>query len=405
VRPKLLVYNLTFPPDQVSTAYLVADIVKGVSEEGWDVQVFTSTPHYNFSKDFTKISSKSGFFNRKTDYYGVPVTHCYQYKARNILIRGVFILYFHLSFFRYVIFNEKPDVIYAPSPPLTSGFISGILAKLYGIKVVYNVQEIYPDILRKSNYKLPSFIWNALGWIERKTYEWSDKIVTIDEYFARRLVLRTDSGKVCVIPNFVSISKEEESIIPSGLKGELENKYVLAYFGNLGRVQNWELIIDVMGMLKADKEIVLLLVGGGDRFEFLCNAALENDNIILLPYQSKSSINGLMELSDLHIIAMDSASDYDGLPSKSLSILAHGKPLLVSTSSDTPLANLTENCGNAVRVDLNDVVSFADAVNKFKADEFTHLSSRNGIAFVQMNYTKEKVLDSYLKLFNDLLES
>ena len=53
MRPKLLVYNLTFPPDQVSTAYLVADIVKGVSEEGWDVKVFTSTPHYNFSNDFT----------------------------------------------------------------------------------------------------------------------------------------------------------------------------------------------------------------------------------------------------------------------------------------------------------------------------------------------------------------
>ena len=63
MKPKLLIYNLTFPPDQVSTAYLVADIAKGVSDAGWDVEVFTSTPHYNFSQDFKNISSSPKKYN------------------------------------------------------------------------------------------------------------------------------------------------------------------------------------------------------------------------------------------------------------------------------------------------------------------------------------------------------
>ena len=42
---------------------------------------------------------------------------------------------------------KKPDIILTPSPPLTSGIISILLARIKGSKSIYNVQEIYPDLL------------------------------------------------------------------------------------------------------------------------------------------------------------------------------------------------------------------------------------------------------------------
>ena len=402
---KLLIYNLTFPPDQVSTAYLISDIAKGFHDAGWKVTVFTSTPHYNFSKNFRNISRRSGWFHRKTTYYGIPVTHCFQYKSKNKLIRGLFILYFHWSFLTYFMFNNRPDIIFAPSPPLTSGFLAGMIGKLFDIRVVYNVQEVYPDILLKTTKKMPKFLWSFLKWIEKKTYSWCDNIVVIDEAFAERLKIRTNPNKICTIPNFVTF---DESRIQKEFSIEdttINDKFVLAYFGNLGLVQDWETILDAMHLLEEESDIVLLLIGGGDMYEYLENKAKHVSNITILPYQSKSTIQAFMEKSDLHIIAMNESSDYDGLPSKTLTILASGKPLLVSTSLDTPLANLAHNCGNAVRVDLGDSIAMKRAILKFKNAEYTSLSPEKGIEYVNKSYTKNIVISRYLELFSDLVNT
>ena len=77
---KLLIHTLTFPPDQVSTAYLYGDIAQKFVSEGWEVEVFTTVPHYNYSENFCVVS-KLGLFTRTTEYHGIKVRHFYQSKS------------------------------------------------------------------------------------------------------------------------------------------------------------------------------------------------------------------------------------------------------------------------------------------------------------------------------------
>ena len=44
---KLLIHSIVFSPDGVSTAYLYNDIALGFKNAGYDVEVLTTTPHYN----------------------------------------------------------------------------------------------------------------------------------------------------------------------------------------------------------------------------------------------------------------------------------------------------------------------------------------------------------------------
>ena len=44
---KILVLNLVFPPDNVSTAHIVGRLAREIVERGHEVVVLTSTPHYH----------------------------------------------------------------------------------------------------------------------------------------------------------------------------------------------------------------------------------------------------------------------------------------------------------------------------------------------------------------------
>ena len=50
-KKRLLIYSLVFSPDGVSTAYLYNDIALGFLENGYEVTVLTTTPHYNLIQE------------------------------------------------------------------------------------------------------------------------------------------------------------------------------------------------------------------------------------------------------------------------------------------------------------------------------------------------------------------
>ncbi len=139
VKKHILIHTLIFPPDQVSTSYLYGDLVQAFVKSGFKVTVLTTFPHYNFSGDFRNKSRVGGFFWRKTDYFGAKVHHFPQKKSKSSLYRAFYIIAFHLAFFLKALFIKKVDVILTPSPPLTSGFLSGVLGGFKRAKVIYNV--------------------------------------------------------------------------------------------------------------------------------------------------------------------------------------------------------------------------------------------------------------------------
>lgn len=48
---KILIHSLIFSPDGVSTAYLYSDIARRLHDEGHEVVVLSTTPHYNIVEE------------------------------------------------------------------------------------------------------------------------------------------------------------------------------------------------------------------------------------------------------------------------------------------------------------------------------------------------------------------
>ena len=151
---KILIHTLIFSPDGVSTAYLYNDIALRFQKEGYEVVVLSTTPHFNVVKEQLgkqPLKWKIPGIYKESNFHGIRVLHVPQKKFKSTVLRILGFVYWHIISFILGLCIRKVDVIVSPSPPLSIGMVNLILSWLKGCKVIYNVQEIYPDILKKKN--------------------------------------------------------------------------------------------------------------------------------------------------------------------------------------------------------------------------------------------------------------
>lgn len=401
MKKRVLIHTLIFPPDQVSTSYLYGDIVQKLIKSGYDVVVLTTFPHYNYDGDF-KQKSSWGLFWRKTGYFGSEVFHFPQSKSDSKIIRGTYILLFHLAFLIKALTLKKFHYILTPSPPITSGFLSGIVAKIRGAKAIYNVQEIYPDVIIKQGGIKNRLIINFLKSIEKYTYRLSEKVVTIDELFSKNIENRLERSKLLCIPNFIDtdLYKPFEGEYSKDLV--FNGKYIVGYVGNLGKVQDWEAILKVIEFLQQENDIHFLIIGGGSEFEKLKRNEEKYSNLSVWPYQVREKIPEINSRINLHLIAMTQASDYDGLPSKVFAILSSGRPILAASNIDSPLSSILKKSGNGVIVGLGDHDALSNMIIEISKGLLHKDANSIGRQFVLDNYSKDVVTSKYVSLLKEL---
>ena len=204
---RVLIHSIVFSPDGVSTAYLYNDIAIGLVENGFDVVVLTTTPHYNLIEselDKQPISKRIFGLYYVSNFKGILVYHIPLKKYKSTLKRIFSFIYWHIASLLFALSLKKINFVLSPSPPISIGFISLLIAKIKGAKVVYNVQEIYPDLLINQGNLKSTLIINLLKKFEKFIYNKSDAVITIDDVFYSTILPRfRDSRKLHIIPNFV----------------------------------------------------------------------------------------------------------------------------------------------------------------------------------------------------------
>lgn len=407
---RILIHSLIFSPDGVSTAYLYNDIALRLQERGYEVVVLTTAPHFNIvPKQVEKqpMKWKVWGFCKESHYHGIKVLHVPQKKFKSTLLRILGFCYWHIVSFFIGLTIKHVDLILSPSPPLTLGWLNLGLAKLKGCKVVYNVQEIYPDILKLKG----GFVLKFLQRMERKVYNRSDAVTTIDKVFYDTIAPRfEDRGKLHIIPNFV----DTELYRQVEWKGKLDSKLFpingsikLLYAGNIGHAQSWEPLIELADRSR-DLDVEFIVIGEGAKRDYVASEIERRglDKLHLLPYQPRELMPAILSYSDASFIFMAPEMDGDGFPSKVYTIMACQRPLLVMSGEGTPIVNFLKDKGCAKLITEKDFDKKVDemvAWLKCVTREDLVRMGKNGLEEIQAKYTKEKVTDMYCDLVKDLI--
>jgi len=408
---RVLIHSLIFSPDGVSTAYLFNDIALSLQKRGFEVVVLTTTPHFNIVPEQVEkqpMRWKVWGLCKVSKFCGMTVLHVPQKKFKSTLLRLIGFIYWHIVSFIIGLSVKHVDLIISPSPPLTLGFLNLGLAKLKGCKVVYNVQEIYPDILKLKD----GFTLKFLQWIEKRVYNCSDAVTTIDEIFYNTIESRfVDKRKLHIIPNFV----DTELYHKVEWKGELDESLFpyndsikLLYAGNIGHAQSWEPLIELANMTR-NLSVEYFVIGEGAKRGYVEDEIKKRNltKLHLLPYQPRELMPAILSYSDASFIFMAPKMDGDGFPSKVYTIMACERPLLVLSGENTPIVNFLKDKGCAKIISEQDfdkkVNEMAEWLHSATKEDLSQMG-RNGLVEIKDQYTKEKVTDMYVDLIDSLVK-
>nr|WP_306469822.1 glycosyltransferase family 4 protein [Oscillatoria laete-virens] len=301
---------------------------------------------------------------------------CTDYGTRSIPGRLCDYATFFLQALRRLLFGPRPDVVIAmTSPPLI--VIAGVITKIFrGSRLIYWVQDLYPEIIATTPAKRKRLICRILSavadWVDART----DLHVVPGACMEQTLRQRKYGGKinVSVIPNWSVIPTGSEAAGSSGefrRANHLTEKFVVMYSGNLGRAHDWETIAEGFSLAAANcPRLALVLIGQGYGMERLrkWHSSRQNLPIHFLPHQPRQNLGAALGAADLHIVSQ--SPDFDGLvvPSKFHGIASVGRPVhFIGSDRNTVSRTILDHGLGSVSA-AGEPAQFARALERFIHD-------------------------------------
>jgi colanic acid biosynthesis glycosyl transferase WcaI len=414
---RVLILSLVFAPDGVSTSVIVSELAEDLATLGHQVTVLTAAPHYNLDSEARAAQPLrrrwGGLFYTST-YQGIPVWHTMMRpKGERSWGRIIDYIVFHVvSVFLGLFAVGKQDVILAVSPPLTIGIVGWALALVKRAKLIYNVQELYPDTaLKLGILKENSLITRFLKQVERFIYTRSSALAVICQPFAESIVAKhIDPEKIHVIPNFVDVDFVQPGPKDNALAKELdlEDKFVVLYAGNIGMTQSFETLLKAAKHLQRKSDVVFLVVGDGARRSYIETQIRQQQlaNMKLLPYQPRSRVPDIYATSDICLVPLMAGTAKTTVPSKLYTIMASGRPALVAVDEDSDLVQTVKNarCGIAVKPDDAEALK-RGIQDAFDNPELFGEMGRNGRQYAERHLSRRAVSEQYYELIQQITDA
>src|SRR6056300_374764 len=178
---KVLFHSLTIPPDNVSTGQLVADIAVQLKLEGKQIEILAASPQYNFNNEIYQNGTlkKLGNYLYVSEYHDVKIYHI-QSNRRSFNRKKRFLQWI-LFHFRSIIFLYKNrhnyETVFIFSYPPTMNLVAIVSKKLFKLKTIYSVWELYPEIAQKLNELNSKLLLNLFKKIDNYCLKIIDEVV------------------------------------------------------------------------------------------------------------------------------------------------------------------------------------------------------------------------------------
>jgi colanic acid biosynthesis glycosyl transferase WcaI len=357
---RLIVLCPHFEPDMAPTGVVMTRIVHELANLGHELHVVTSLPWY---RKHQVEQGWSGALWRveKTQWGSITRVQPFAGKTKlNLLRRAIgFVLFSAIVGLRSLVaggFPRRVDGVLAMSPPLTLG-LTGWLTKIFrGGKLVFNIQDIFPDAAIETGAISNQKIIKAARWLERVSYQKSDLVVLLSDDLAnnvQRKLSQRFHKRVRVIPNFVDTQAITPMSRMTKYRTELgiDDEMVVMYAGNVGFSQSLEMLIAAARELT---QIVFVINGDGAARESLKAAAYGLDNIRFGDYQDISRLSEVLATGDLHVVPLKRGLGSVSVPSKTYSVLAAGRPVCAAIDLDTEVPRILAAAKAGICVEPDD---------------------------------------------------
>lgn len=291
--------------------------------------------------------------------------------------------------------DERFDWVIMPTPPITlSGFASYVKRKSHA-KFYLILRDIHPQSVWSIGLLHNRVEYWFLDRKARTGYTVADIIGCMSQGnidFIKNQYPGLKMGEGVLLYNWVIEPPQTELDTTIRSRCGIEGKFVALFGGNLGKGQRIENIAYLAEHYLSNPEIVFLIVAKGVEKDRLQKIAEEKKlvNIRFVNFMPQKDYLNLIKSVDLGLVSINESYRVPTCPSKAVSYMAAGVPILAMINPGSDYGQIIEDSGAGYWSVGSDKERTVELFDKICNDsELRQRMSRSGKAFYKKNCTVE----------------
>lgn len=295
--------------------------------------------------------------------------------------------------------NIKFDIVIYATPPITFANVVKYIKKRDDAKSYLLLKDIFPqNAIDLGLFKHDSLLHRFFRNKEKQLYKISDFIGCMSPANVKYVLANNPevpANKVELNPNSLELPIKENKEIDKNCILEKyhipSDKYLLIYGGNLGKPQAIPFLIDCLRRELDNQECFFIVVGSGTEFHLL-EEFIQNEkptNIRLFEQLPKKDFDDLVRCCNAGMIFLDSHFTIPNYPSRLLSYMVAGIPILAATDRNTDIGEFLTQNNIGIWCESVNVEDFHNALNKLRK---LHISKEYINKVLSDNFN---IVDSY----------
>lgn len=271
--------------------------------------------------------------------------------------------------------DVKFDLVLYSTPPITFTGAVEYVKKRDGAKTYLLLKDIFPqnavDIGLMSTSGLKGVLYKHFRRQEKRLYAISDRIGCMSQANVDYVIKHNpeiDPSKVEICPNCIEVVDKS---IDEQTRVNIRNKYgipldkkVFVYGGNLGKPQGIPFIIECLKKCRDIEDAFFLIVGDGTEYHLLEEYANNSHqkNFKLMKRLPKEDYDTMVAACDVGMILLDHRFTIPNFPSRLLSYMQAGIPILACTDPNTDIGKVIVEGGFGWWCESNSIDAFDKAI-------------------------------------------
>ena len=317
---------------QNSTIYL--DLLRAVRDAGHHVTVIAGTSDDDCSDEIQLIEGMDVVFLKLEDQFGAG-------RIRKGLIQ-LSIGPRMKALIKKRIWDRKFDMTVYPTPPVTLAGAADMCRRHYKCLTYLMLKDIFPqNAVDLHMMKEGGLLHRYFSRMEKRLYAVSDRIGCMSQANIDYMKLNSpgSSGKLELFPNTVQLKE------CSSWNENQTDRVRFVFGGNMGAPQAIDFLLEGIRKCASVPECCMAefsFVGSGSETGKLERYISENrpQNLIYMRSMPRDSYERLMEDADVGLVSLSSSFTIPNFPSRVLSYMQVGKPILAVTDRVTDIGRM-----------------------------------------------------------------
>ncbi len=309
--------------------------------------------------------------------------------------------------------GESFDLILYSTPPITlMGVVKCLRKKNLQAMTYLLLKDIFPqNAVDIGMFSKISLFYRMFRKKEVELYKNSDYIGCMSPANVKYVLEHNDfidPGCVEVAPNSIEVisdtrSTEEKAEERNYIREKYNlplDKPIFIYGGNLGKPQGIPFLIESLDSLKERDDVYFVIAGDGTEYGKIQNwiDCAKPQNVMLFKRLPKDDYEKLARNCDVGLIFLDHRFTIPNYPSRLLSYLAAGMPIIAATDPNTDIGIIAQENGYGYWCESNDVKGFIACVERMCGDDRKSFG-KAGYNFLRNNY---QVMNTYNVIMSHL---